>query len=196
MRKNKRIILLILLLASGSFLNAQRVKLIEGDLGSVRAEKTFNLEFRYDSLSVGKFHNEQDFVNKKIAERNKKHPGDGDAWAKSWVDQRKEAFEPRFTSEFERSSGKKSSASSKYTLVFHTTFIEPGFSTSGILIHKNPELAGEIFVVETDNRSRIIARLSMEKVIGQAGSHFETGENLDGAYGEAGMLVGSFVNRN
>jgi hypothetical protein len=36
----------------------------------------------------------------------------------------------------------------------------------------------------------------MEKVIGQAGSHFETGENLDGAYGEAGMLVGSFVNKN
>ncbi len=94
MRKNKRIILLILLLASGSFLNAQRVKLIEGDLGSVRAEKTFNLEFRYDSLSVGKFHNEQDFVNKKIAERNKKHPGDGDAWAKSWVDQRKRHSNP------------------------------------------------------------------------------------------------------
>ncbi len=193
MAKKKQISLLGLLLASVYLLNAQQVRLIEGDLTAVKPEKTLNLEFTYDSLSVGKFHNEADFVNKKVAERNKKHPGDGDAWAKTWVDQRKEAFEPSFSSSFEKSSDKKASAGSKYTLIFHTTFIEPGFSTAAIMVHKNPEIAGTVLLVETENRSKILAKLSVEKVTGRAGSHFETGEHLDGAYGEAGNLVGSFI---
>ena len=95
-------------------------------------KKTVTLQFTYDSLQVGKYKIEADYVNKKVTEINKKYPGKGDEWAKEWIAQRKEKFEPAFTDAFKKSSGLNISDSAKYTLIFHTTYIEQGFSSAGI----------------------------------------------------------------
>lgn len=86
---------------------AQEINLIEGSFKMLLSEKTVDLSFTYDSLQVGKYKNESEYVNKKIAEINKKDPGKGDAWALEWTAQRKRDFEPAFIKAFKASSGKK-----------------------------------------------------------------------------------------
>jgi hypothetical protein len=126
-------------------------------------------------------------INKSIRE--------GDEWALQWTAQRKTDFEPVFTKAFKEGSGKDTSSVSKYLLIFNTNFIEQGFSSAGIMVHKNPEIRGELILVETGDRSKVIAKAKITKAMGKAGPHFETGEHLDAAY-EAGDGLGAFILNN
>ena len=65
--------------------NAQRIKTAEGDVAALKNESTISIEFVYDGQSVGKFDSEAEYIKKKTEEYNKKEPGRGDSWAKSWV---------------------------------------------------------------------------------------------------------------
>jgi len=174
----------------------QEIILIEGSFKILIAEKVVNLEFTYDSLQVGKYKNETDYVKKKITEINKKYPGKGDAWALEWRAERKGKFEPGFINAFKTSSGKDTSYVSIYTLIFNTSFIEQGFSSAGILVHKNPEIRGELVLVEANDKSKIIAKAKITKAMGKAGPHFETGEHVENAYAEAGEEAGAFILNN
>jgi hypothetical protein len=174
----------------------QEVSLAEGSFKILLSEKTAQLIFTYDSLQVGKYKVEADYVNKKVAEMNKKYPGKGDEWAKEWIAQRKEKFEPAFIQSFKIASGLTISTTAKYILTFHTTFIEQGFSSAAIMVHKNPEVRGELILTETADPSRILARARITKAMGKAGPHFETGDHVDEAYFEAGQSLGEFILNN
>jgi hypothetical protein len=176
--------------------HTQEITLVQGSFKILIDEKTVDLEFTYDSLQVGKFKNESDYVKKKVSEINKKYPGKGDSWALQWIAQRKEYFEPWFIKAFKASSGKDTSLTSRYILIFNTNYIEQGFSSAAILVHKNPEIRGELVLVDSKDRSKIIAKAKITKAIGKAGPHFETGEHLEGAYAEAGDSAGAFVLNN
>ncbi len=175
---------------------AQELTLGDGSFKILIQEKTIVLQFTYDSLQVGKYKIEADYVNKKVTEINKKYPGKGDEWAKEWIAQRKEKFEPAFTDAFKKSSGLNISDSAKFILIFHTTYIEQGFSSAGIMVHKNPEVRGELILFETADKDKIIAKAKITKAMGKAGPHFETGDHVDEAYFEAGNAAGSFVLNN
>ena len=58
--------------------NAQRIKLIEGDLSPLKGTTALNTEFTYDNLKVGDFKNEDDYIQKKKDDYNKKEAGRGD----------------------------------------------------------------------------------------------------------------------
>jgi hypothetical protein len=175
---------------------AQEMNLEEVSFKILITEKTVALQFTYDSLQVGKYKHEADYVQKKVMEMNKKEPGKGDAWALQWTAQRKTNFEPAFILAFKASTGEDTSSGSKYLLIFNTDYIEQGFSSAGILVHKNPEIRGELVLVEMADKSKIIAKAKITKAMGKAGPHFETGEHLDGAYSEAGDSLGAFILNN
>jgi hypothetical protein len=196
MKGVKLICTLILIQFGFHYGYAQEITLEDGSFKILFAEKTVGLQFTYDSLQVGKYKIEADYVNKKVTEMNNKEPGKGDAWAREWIAQRKEKFEPAFTDGFKTSSGLKISGEAKYTLIFHTTYIEQGFSTAGIMVHKNPEVRGELILVENGDEHKIVAKASMTKAMGKAGPHFETGDHVDEAYFEAGSAAGPFVINN
>jgi len=174
----------------------QEVTLLEGSFKILKAEPTVDIEFTYDSLQVGKYKIEADYVEKKVTEINKKYPGKGDAWAKEWTAQRKTKFQPAFITAFKESSVKDTSVQSKYTLIFNTSYIEQGFSSAAILVHKNPEVRGTLTLVASDDRTKIIAEARITKAMGRAGPHFETGEHLDAAYDQAGSALGTFILNN
>jgi hypothetical protein len=188
----------ILMLLQFTFQNnyGQELTLEDGSFKILMQEKTVSLQFTYDSLQVGKYKIEADYVNKKVTEINKKYPGKGDEWAKEWIAQRKEKFEPAFTDAFKKSSSLNISDSAKYTLIFHTSFIEQGFSSAGILVHKNPEVKGELILIERADKNKIIAKAKIIKAMGKAGPHFETGDHVDEAYFEAGNASGPFILNN
>lgn len=192
MKHFKPFAFLFIFILSACMLHAQKLALIAGDPGLLKSEKTVSIEFTYDHMRVGKY-GEEDFIKKKVTEMNQKEPGKGDAWAEHWVAERKESYEPKFKQVFEKYSEKKIDSASKYKLIFHTTFTEPGFNTGAILVHKNPEISGEVWIVETNDTTKAPLKFTIEKAVGREGYEFDTGRHLDGAYAVAAKEIGLFL---
>ena len=111
---------IVTLLCFSMAIQAQRLKLQEGDLAALKTETSINFEFTYDNMSVGKFDTEKEYLEKKTAEYNKKEAGRGDNWAKSWAADRQSRFEPKFRELFTKESGMSESKTAKYTIIFKT----------------------------------------------------------------------------
>jgi hypothetical protein len=191
--------LLLFVFFTSTGIKAQHVKSIkitEGTLSPLKDEKIINIQFTYDSMKVGKYDKEADFVNFKKEEFNKKEAGKGDTWATKWVDDRAYKFEPAFNESFQKSSGISagSQKDAKYTLIVHTIFTEPGFST-GWLVKKDAEINAEVIMVETANKSNILARISIEKALGNAYGlvDFDTGARIAASYTQAGKALGKVI---
>jgi hypothetical protein len=179
---------------------AQKIKITEGSLAPLANEKEINTEFTYENMSVGKFKNEADYVAKKTEEYNKKEAGRGDNWARNWVLDRKDKFEPKFNElfeqEFERKVTYASKKPAKYTLIYKTTSTEPGFNVG--VMRKNAETDAEVWIVETENRNNVIAKLTVLNALGRTfgGYDFDTGGRLAECYADAGKALGRFMKKN
>ncbi len=173
--------------------NAQRIKTTEGDISVLKGETTMNIEFTYNDMSVGKFEHESEYIEKKKAEYNAKEPGKGDNWAKNWIADRKMVFEPKFIDLFEKSTDMVVKATAKYTIIFHTTTTEPGYNI--YITKKNAEIDAEATVVETANRSKIIAVISVKNAPGRtfSGNDFATGDRIAECYAVSGKKLGKFI---
>ncbi|PSL46764.1 hypothetical protein CLV51_103746 [Chitinophaga niastensis] len=174
---------------------AQKIKLVDGDLSPIRDQKKINMEFTYDHLSVGK-DNESDYVRKKTDEYNKKEAGKGDTWAKAWKDDRPTRFEPKFDSLFNENGDISVGdfPDAKYTMIFHTTFMEPGFNVG--IARKNAYIDAEVQIVETGNKSKVVAKISIDNAPGRMmGFDFDTGMRIMEAYAVSGKKLAKFMGK-
>ena len=64
-------VLVLIFLCLGTSVLAQKIKLIEGDLGALKGQTSLKTEFKYD-MSVGKFDKEADYIGGKKKELNEK----------------------------------------------------------------------------------------------------------------------------
>lgn len=183
----------IALFAFSGNLKAQRIKVQEGSIDAVKAESSINFEYTYDNMSVGKFDREEDYVAKKKEDYNNKEAGRGDTWAKAWVDDRKNRFEPKFEELFTEYSNKTNSKNAKYTLIFKTTFTEPGYNVG--VMRKNAQINATVLIVETANPSNVIAKIAVDKALGRTfgGYDFDTGGRIAEAYADAGKALGKYL---
>ena len=193
MKTIKPALLAGLMVALSLNLSAQKIKKKEGSLDVLKNESSINVEFTYDDMSVGKYKKEEDYISDKKAEYNKKEPGRGDRWAESWVKDRESRFEPKFIELFTDASGMSVSDKGKYTLIFHTTSTEPGYNVG--IMKKNAFIDAEIIIVETANRNKVIAKLTMDNSPGRTfmGNDFDTGERISEAYAKAGKSLGKYI---
>lgn len=184
--------ILILLAFSGN-LKAQKIKITEGSIDAIKSESSLNMEYTYDSMKVGKYDHEADYIAKKTEDYNKKESGKGDTWAKSWVDDRKYRFEPKFEELFTENSKKTKDKKAKYTLIFKTIFTEPGYNVG--ISRKNAQIDAVVLIVETANRSNVVAKLKLDDALGRTfgGYDFDTGERLSEAYADAGKALGKYL---
>lgn len=148
-----RFSLLFLLLCITTSGFSQKIKTTKGDPAPLKDQASINIEFSYEGLSVGKFKNEVDYIAKKTEEYNKKEAGKGDKWAESWQNDKSRAYEPQFLEQFLEKSNLKNDKTARYTLIFHTTFIEPGFNVGAW--RKNAYIDATVTIVETANRNNI-----------------------------------------
>ncbi len=81
----------------------------------------------------------------------------------------------------------------KYTLIFKTTFTEPGFNIG--FMKKNALIDAEVWIVETANKYHVIAKITVIKAPGRTfwGSDYDTGVRIEEAYAAAGKAVGKFL---
>lgn len=173
--------------------NAQKIKTREGDISVLKDETSINIEFVYDGMSVGSFSDENEYIKKKTEDYNKKEPGRGDNWAKAWVGDRKTRFEPKFKELFEEYSKMLVKPKSKYTMIFKTTSTEPGFNI--YISRKNSEIDAEVTIVETNDRTKTIAVISVANAKGRTfgGYDYDTGTRLAESYAVAGKHLGKYI---
>lgn len=190
-----------ILAISFSFLgaSAQKIKTTQGDAAVLKNESNINIEFTYDNISVGKFSDEKDYIKKKTEEYNAKTPGRGDIWAKDWVADRQNRYEPKFIDLWMITSKKTVSKDAKYTLIFKTKSIEPGYNVAGGMVafggRKNAEIDAEAWIVETANRSNVIAVITVENAPGGVwgGYDYDTGTRIAESYAISAKKLSKYI---
>lgn len=188
-----KILFVISLLSITSLSFAQKIKVKEGSVAPLKNEKSINIEFTYDeNLHVGKM-TEADYIAKRQNEMNKKEAGKGDKWVSDWKADRKGAYEPKFIKLFEDHSKRSIDPNAKYTLVFNTTFIEPGYNVG--VSRGNAYIDGVATIVETANRSNIIAVITVADAKGKMpfGSDFASSWRIAESYARAGRELAQVI---
>jgi len=191
--KNLKISIIALALLATGAMKAQ--KWITGkDLSYLKGQKEILIKFTYDNMTVGK-KSENEYIKEKVEDYNKKEAGKGDAWAKSWTENRGTTYEPKFEELFNKSagenlSGSRKNTSAKYTLIVHTTRTEPGFNIG--VMKKNAEGDFELSIVETANPSNVLSKGVLMSVPGSqfAGYDYDVSSRVKESYAKAGKMVG------
>ena len=189
--RNSFLLAIVLLITSTSF--GQKIRVKDGDKNVLKNESTINIEFTFDNLSVGKYSKEDDYIKAKKEEYNKKEPGRGDTWATRWKDDQKSRFPPDFINLFEKNTHMTTAKDAKYTLIFHTISIEPGFNIG--ITRRNAYIDAEVLVVETANKDKVALKLSLDNAPGKSffGNDYDTGERISEAYAKAGKELGKYL---
>jgi hypothetical protein len=186
---------ILALFFSTAFVNAQEVDLSKGNLEVLKGETSINIEFTYEKMSVGDYSKESEYIKKRTEELNEKSPGSGDAWAIKWQEDKAGKFEPKFILGFTNLSKITVSKDAKYTLIFNTKALEPGYQAG--IAKKNAGIDGTVTLVETANRTKKLAVLSVERP-GEnkfRGAAFDAGARIADAYYLTGQKVGKFIKK-
>jgi hypothetical protein len=175
---------------------AQEVDLTKGDLSILKGEASINFEFTYDKMAVGDFNKESDYIKKRIEELNAKEPGTGDKWHTEWEEQKKNYFGDKFMLGFFKSYEMKYDKSARYTLIFNTKALEPGYQVG--ISKRNAGVDGTITVVETGKPEKKLAVLFVERKpeTKWRGAAFDAKSRIGDAYYVDGLAVGKFFKKN
>lgn len=193
----KTAIIATIALCSTYLAEAQKIKITEGNFSALKGQTEINTEYTYDHIKVGNFDNEDDYIQKKKDEYNKKEAGRGDTWAVAWKADRASRFEPKFEELFSENANIKAgkAPNAKYTLIFRTTYVEPGFNVG--VMRKNAYIDGEIWIVETADHSKVVAKATVDNAPGRmfGGFDFDTGARIAEAYAATGKSFGKKVKK-
>lgn len=193
----KKHILFVLIAMSVFQIQAQKIKLIEGDTKFLKGQDEIGIEFTYDeNLMIGPG-TEQEYIDKKMAEAEEREPGSGEAWKAAWYADRTEHFQPKFIQLFEDVLKKdgviliERDNKAKYTMIVNTTFIEPGFNVG--MASKNATVDMEITFVETENPEQVMAKYSILKSPGLA--MFDLGMRVGESYAKAAKYFAKMLQK-
>ncbi len=201
--KNLIILVIGLLIAGVGSVSAQKIKLVSGNFDFFKGSTELKVEYNYEQVAVGKFADEADYIVKKKGEYNEKDPGSGDRWEAAWFNDRPERYAPRFEEEMNLQFVKRGvnckagqDLDATYTVIFKTTFIEPGFNVG--VARKNAYINGEAIFVESANHDNVLATVSIENSPGRDafGYDFDTGLRIQEAYAKAGKELVYFIWKN
>jgi hypothetical protein len=190
----------------GSILFAQKPKQITGDFSKLKGQKEVNLVFDYSNVNVGKIP-EADYIKKKMADADKKVPGDGKRWAAAWQSDKIHKYQVQFKKFLNEGLGKVNlkadtgHKSAKYSLMVKVIMIEPGFAT-GTIGSKESYLTAEVMLIETSNPGNELASLLYQEVRNRhynkylgSENNFDTGTRVAGVFGTVGELLGKYLQK-
>ena len=189
----KSCLLIVSFLFAGICCFAQEVDLTKGNLAVLKGETTINFEFTYEKMAVGDFSKEADYIKKRTEELNAKEPGTGDKWAVEWAEQKKGYFGEKFILGFTKQNKMTANKEAKYTLIFNTKALEPGYQLGGP--KRNAGVDGTVTLVETANRDKKLAVLYVERAPETMwrGAAFDAKSRIGDAYYMDGQKVGKFI---
>jgi len=214
MKKSINLILLSFFMVFSHTLFAQ--KLSSGSLEPLAGQKSVNIQFDYSKITIGdaaspfatnKGISEEEYVANKVSDLNSKKPGDGDRWAKAWVDDRTLLFQPSFlkalNDKLEKSGMvvSENNSEAKYTIIVKTVFIDAGYNVG--VSKKDAHINLIIDIAESSDPSKIIASVEMKNVYKKMQASyngmtfdFAVGQRLQACYDQAGISFGKFLVKN
>jgi hypothetical protein len=192
-------VLVALIVVVATNVQAQKIKVTQGDLGFLKGQSELLVEYDYSNMAVGKFEREEDYVAKKVAEYNEKEPGKGDEWAENWVADREGRFHPKFEELANKYLAKancnldQTNINAKYVAIVKVKFTEPGFNVG--VMRKDAMIDLEIVFAETANRDNVLAVMSITKIPGRTamGGDYDTGLRISEAYAKGGKEFGAYL---
>ncbi len=191
-------ILAALLVLSVTAIQAQKIKVTNGDLSFLKGQSEVLLEYDYSEMAVGKFDKEEDYVTKKVAEYNEMEAGKGDTWKDNWEADREGRYHPKFEELLNNYTSKancnfdQTNSDALYTLILKTTFTEPGFNIG--IVKKDAMIHAEIIFVETANTENVLAVISMTNIPGRGmGNDYDAGYRIQESYAKCGKSLGAFL---
>ncbi|AYB33752.1 hypothetical protein [Chryseolinea soli] len=193
-----RNVFLLLFLLTSPVLLAQSVKLLSGSLKTLKGQKSYNITFRYDSMQVGMADPkpEKVFLMEVKNRWEEREPGRGSDFIQEWFEDRKLLYEPSFIQNFkEYAKVELPDAQAPYTLIVKTKHTEGGWF-GGVLAHPG-EIDGEVWVVESVDPTKVVARIGFYKITGkiQYPGDFEMTTRIQSAYAIAGKGLGDYFKR-
>ena len=193
--KTNKLLMTLVLTCTMLWTQAQKVEVISGDIKTVSGETKFNIQYDFSSFGVGKYGDEQSYVDAKKTEYAAKDPAKATEFETNWKAAKTKIFQPKFETTLNKYLGSdynvsSSNTTAKYTIILKTKYVEPGFFAG--MVKKYPYVDVEFFIVETINTKNIVADLSGNKMTGIAlmgPDDMKVGE----AYAAAGRIFGSYM---
>ncbi len=175
------------------------VAINSGDIAGLKGVTSVNIIYDYSKMGVGSYRNEQDYINKKVEEYNKKDPQKAEKFKQSWVNSRKDRFEPKFEEMFNKMGlksgivGKNYANDAPVTLKVETVFTEPGYH---IGISKMPSYI-DLECTFLDKNGKEIVRYFIKNAVGSQamGFDFDAGSRLVESYAKAAKMLMKDVNK-
>ncbi len=197
--KTIKTVFVALLVLCMTAVQAQKIKVTNGDLTFLKGQTEVLLEYDYSDMAVGKFDKEADYVAKKTTEYNDKNAGTGDEWAVKWEADREGRFHPKFEELINNYTKKvdcnfnQTNIKAKYTLILKTVFTEPGFNIG--VMRKDAMINVEVLFVETENHDNVLAVMTMTNVPGRGamGNDYDSGYRIQEAYAKGGKSLGAYL---
>ena len=194
----RNFLLLLFLCFISQALVAQSMKLLAGSLKSLKGQQSYNITFRYDSMLVGMAEPkpEKVFLAEVKNRWEEREPGRGSDVIQEWFEDRKLLYEPAFIQQFKQyAKVELPDPQAAYTLIVKTKHTEGGWF-GGVLAHPG-QIDGEVWIVETADQSKVVARIGFYKFTGkiQYPGDFEMTTRIQSAYSIAGKGLGDYVKR-
>lgn len=167
--------------------------LISGNTDFIKNEKSFNVVFNYESMAVGVFRTEAEYVQKKVTELNNSEPGNGDKWLEKWNFKKSSDFPRTFLKSLNKKINKaEMKADTALMNTKYTFFIKPYYLEEGwdVVVNSAPAIVRmQIVVCETTNSNVQVAEF---RITGE----FSSGSQVFGgmvAFDEAGKAFGKLL---
>lgn len=193
MKKTIATFLLLSCIATLSF--AQSIVLTSGSVDFIKDQKVIDFFFTYDEMLVGKL-TEQEYVDKKTTEYNKKEDGKGEQWKAAWYGDRKERFEPKFLELFDKYMSEVGIAAgtegAKYRIEINTDFTEPGWNVGVMRQNASVDLSCKVKDIETGEQVASI-RIRNASANNFWGTDFTSGYRVQETYAKAGRELAKFL---
>ena len=194
----KKLLFIVLIGLFTINLNAQKIKLVDGDISFLKGVKDVGVEFTYEDLTVGKM-SEADYIKNKVAEAEEREPGTGEAWPDQWYGDRPGHYEPKFIELFndvmlsEGVTLTESVEATDYMMIVQTNFIEPGFNVG--VARKSALINLVVEWVETDKPENVLATFTIDKSPGGLpfGGDYDSGVRVGEAYAKAAKYFAKYL---
>lgn len=192
MKKIFATFLLLSCIATLSF--AQSIVLTSGSVDFIKDQKVIDFSFSYEEMLVGKL-TEQEYVDKKTSEYNKKEDGKGEEWKKAWYGDRTERFEPKFLELFDKYMSEVGIAAgtegAKYRIEINTDFTEPGWNVGVMRQNASVDLSCKVKNIETGEQ---VASIKIRNASANNfwGTDFTSGYRVQETYAKAGRELAKF----
>jgi hypothetical protein len=182
----KQLTILFILITAFAF--SQKAKVLDGDFKNLKGISEYNLVFDYTDVQIPKFKSEEEFLKEKMEKRDKKEPGTGEIFKKSWFSDREERYEPKYIESFNKrfDDGNvkvdRDLDSAEYTMKVHTTSLSAGYNIG--ISRKNAMIDAVITVYKNDNPDKALLKVKYTRAEGGGamGYDYDSGYRISECY--------------